>query len=93
MTSRAELLSELEATRGLLHEIVHKRKKKILVRWILGAIFYIAFWHIGWIRTLFWIGLVLELTLFAFTVWSYFRLKAKIRDIEEKLDAPLLPLS
>ncbi len=87
MTNRAELISELNSLQGLLDIMVNKRKKKIIVRWILGTIFYTSLWHLTWVKYLLWIAIPLELILLAITVFAYYKLNLKIKVIQSQLDA------
>ena len=85
MKNKEALLSELANRKELLDIIVNNRKKKILVRWILGVIFYYLFWQIGWVYYLFWVGLLLELILFLITLISLFLLRTNIQSIQKEL--------
>ncbi|MEM9820617.1 MAG: hypothetical protein AAF985_06075 [Bacteroidota bacterium] len=85
MANKAQLISELESTQALLDIIVQKRKQKVLVRWVLGILFYTAFWHLNWVRLLLWVAIPLELILLMLTILSYFRLKRKIEWLQQQL--------
>ncbi len=86
MKDRTTLLAELDTAQALFDHIITNRKKKILIRWIIGILFYASLWQYAWIRTLFWIGLVLELLLLAFTLSAYFKLRAKIKRLHLELN-------
>lgn len=86
MTKQAVLFTELETSQALLDIIVNKRKKKMFIRWFLGIVFYASFWDVNWVRNLLWITIPLELLLLAFTLYSYYRLKNKIKNIEGQLE-------
>lgn len=86
MTKQAVLFTELETSQALLDIIVNKRKKKMFIRWFLGIVFYASFWDANWVRNLLWIAIPLELLLLAFTLYSYYRLKNKIKNIEGQLE-------
>ncbi len=85
MKDSTHLKNELAKSKDLYYNIITRRKKKMIGRWIIGAIFYYSFWNFTWAKYLFWIGLFSELILLAFTVRIYFRLKSKIQKLEKKL--------
>ena len=60
---------------GLYEIVVARRWKKMLIRWVLGAVFFVALWHLKWVRVLFWISLPLELLLLLITLIVYYKLR------------------
>lgn len=80
-----ELIIELADAQNLYFEIITLRKRKMIVRWILGALFYYCFWGYTWVEYLFWIGLFSEMILLIFTLGVYFRLKSKIQLLEKQI--------
>ena len=85
MSNKQELLNELHTSQELLDLVVTKRRKKMLIRWGFGIIFYVSLWHLSWVRILFWIGLVMELILLAFTLSAYVKLRAKVKATQVKI--------
>ncbi|MEL6656391.1 MAG: hypothetical protein AAFR36_08095 [Bacteroidota bacterium] len=75
---------------GLYEITVSRRWKKMLVRWILGAGFFIWLWYLSWVRILFWISLPIELFLLAITLLVYFKLRPKVQQTVESPDSSLL---
>lgn len=85
MKDSTHLKNELAKSKDLYYNVITLRKKKMIGRWIIGAIFYYSFWNFTWARYLFWIGLFAEIILLAFTLRIYFRLKSKIQKLEREL--------
>lgn len=85
MKNNKHLKKELDQSKDLYYHVITIRKKKMMGRWILGAIFYYSFWNYTWAKYLFWIGLFSELILLVFTLRIYFRLKSKIQKLEVEL--------
>lgn len=82
---REQLAAELVAAKEMQYAIFDKRKWKVLIRWVLGAIFYYILWDYSWARLMFWISVPLELILLLFSTLSYTRLSAKIKVLEDEL--------
>ena len=69
---------QTNAKQGLYEITVSRRWKKMLIRWILGAGFFVWLWHLRWVRILFWISLPIELLLLAVTLLVYFKLGPRV---------------
>ncbi|MEM1326769.1 MAG: hypothetical protein AAGI23_12480 [Bacteroidota bacterium] len=86
MQTREDLQLELLTLKAQMDTIVHKRLKKVAVRWLLGALLYYFFWDVTWMRYLFWFALGAEVVLTIFTAAFYWRTKPQMERIEGMLD-------
>ena len=90
MKDNTYLKNELASTQDLYYNIITLRKKKMIGRWMIGAVFYYSLRSFTWIQYLFWIGLFSEVLLLAFTLRVYFRLKSKIQKLELEVEDNIL---